>query len=85
MIKVGQVLPGVYPSVYTDGDIAKERQLRGKLQGRQRQNPWDRCPVTAVVEWIHPESRFCVIRYEYKYPDRSFRECRSLRRVKHGS
>ena len=79
MIAVGQVLHGVYPSFYPEGDVWKDNEIRSKLRRRQRLSPWEKSAVEAVVEWIHPEGRFCVIRFEYKHPDRSFRECKALK------
>ena len=79
MIEVGQVLSGVYPSFYTEGDIGKDKEIRSKLRSRQRLAPWEKSPVEAVVEWIHPERRYCVLRFEYKHPNRCFRECKSLK------
>lgn len=82
MIAVGQVLHGVYPSFYTEGDARKDNEIRAELRRRQRLSPRETSPVEAVVEWIHPEGRFCVIRFEYKHPDRSFRECKLLKEGK---
>ena len=76
MIEVGQVLSGVYPSFYTEGDIGKDKEIRSKLRRRQRLAPWEKSPVEAVVEWIHPQNRFAVIRYSFG--QMSFRECVSL-------
>ena len=80
MIRVGQVVPGIYPSFYTEGDVRKETAIRAKLRNRQRLTPWELTPVKATVEWVHPEGRYCVLRFQYTHPDRSFRECRALRR-----
>ena len=81
MISVGQVLSGVYPSFYCPSEIERDREAHARLKSRQRLMPWEHPPVKAVVEWIHPEKRFCVIRFEYG-PGRCFRECRGLTRRK---
>lgn len=62
MIRLGDKLPGLYPSAYTDKDIDDDRQLRQQEKRRQRTY----CsPVRNRVEWIHPDGRFAVIRFSY--------------------
>lgn len=56
MIRVGDKLPGLYPSAYTDKDIDDDRQLRQQTYCS---------PVRNRVEWIHPDGRFAVIRFSY--------------------
>lgn len=73
MIRVGQVLPGRYPSTFTPEERG-EFTWRSKLYGKDR-----RIPVTATVEWIHPERRFAVIRFRFD-SGLSFCECKALRR-----
>ena len=36
MIRLGDKLPGLYPSAYTDKDIDDDRQLRQQEKRRQR-------------------------------------------------
>lgn len=61
MIRVGDKLPGLYPSIYTDKDVDDDRQLR--QPGRRRAGR--RSPVHNRVEWIHPVGRFAVVRFLY--------------------
>lgn len=75
MIRVGQVLPGQYPSTFTPEE-------KGYVPEGSRRSAFDRkIPVTATVEWIHPERRFAVIRFRFA-SGKSFCECRALRRRK---
>lgn len=63
MIRVGDTLPGLYPSTYTDKDIDDDRLLRQQV----KRHPTRRSPVRNRVEWIHPEGRFVVVRFLYDH------------------
>lgn len=62
MIRVGDKLPGLYPSTYSDKDIDDDRQLHQQAKRRQRMY---RSAVRSRVEWIHPAGRFAVVRFQY--------------------
>lgn len=56
-LRVGDKIPGLYPSTYTPDDIKEDK---AKLH-------WTRLgsvpPVMNRVEWIHPEGRFVTVRF----------------------
>lgn len=60
-IRLGDTIPGLYPSYYTLKDIQEERRLANPRLRRHG----DRSPVRAVVEYIHPKGRFVTVRYHY--------------------
>lgn len=65
-LKVGDRLSGLYPHHYTKSEIAEDKRLQAKLRAKQRLLPWEHKPVEAVVEYIHPESRFATIRFRFE-------------------
>ena len=75
-LRVGDELPGIYPSIYSGHDIAEDKQIRTKLKARQRLLPWEHKPVHATVEYIHPLGRYIVARFRYEHG--SFCEAVSL-------
>ena len=62
MIRVGDKLPGLFPSTYTDKDIDDDNRLRQQEKRRQRTY---RSAVRNRVEWLHPAGRFAVVRFQY--------------------
>ena len=70
-IRVGDVIPGLLPSVYTpDASTPARKRKHARLE---------RPPRRAVVEYINPEHRFATIRFEYA-GGASFREAVDMER-----
>ena len=61
-LHVGDVLTDLFPSTCTKDEIEDERRRRNKRTRR----PGDRAPMRAVVEYIHPERRYAVVRFVYE-------------------
>lgn len=57
-IKIGDHIPGLYPSTYTSQEIEADKQLR-----RRKRRPWEHSPVDNRVEYIHPKRRYAVVRF----------------------
>lgn len=70
--KVGDVIPGLLPSVYTpDFSTPQKKRMHERME---------KPPRRAVVEYIHPERRYATVRFEYD-GGAAFRESVDLERA----
>lgn len=74
MIQVGDVVRGIYPSVFTSEERGAGPWRKGK------KSSWSKfLEVRPVVEWIHPRGRFAVIRFEFPASGFCYREAIRLK------